>query len=272
MAAPEISHNELYALLDIPEEVIRKLNTYAEDRKTTLSISIEDSAGSPELIYQLDKVILDAVGEDPDGIKVLWEELNIARQSYKEYWKKGIPTDIFINTMKFCTRFLHEHYKVHGRYRFVWAWWFSRQLFLREFRIGALEYEFCEGNCVHLHIPSDADFSMTSVLESLSQFQDFCNQYFPEWKTERMECASWLLSPALKNVLTDNSHILAFQKLFDVIETDYESMAVLDWVFPGFDTVSDKLPEKTSLQKNMKKYLLAGEKIGWSKGILRLCK
>lgn len=271
MTVTEISHNELYALLDIPEEVIQKLNTYAADRKAALSISIEDLAGSPELVYQLDKVILGAVGEDPDGIKVLWEELNIARRSYKEYRKKGIPTDIFINTMKFCTRFLNEHYKAHGCYRFVWGWWFSRQLSLREFRIGTLEYEFGEGSCVHLHIPSGADLTMSSVLESLSQFQNFCKQYFPEWKTERMECASWLLSPALKNVLTDSSHILAFQKLFDVVETDYESMAVLDWVFPGFNTVSDKLPEKTSLQKSMKKLLLAGGKIGWSKGILRLC-
>ena len=107
-------------------------------------------------------------------------------------------------------------------------------------------------------------------LESLSQFQDFCKQYYPAWKIERMECQSWLLSPALKSILSDSSHILAFQELFDVIETDYESMAVLDWVFSGFDTVSDELPEKTSLQKNMKKYLLTGGKIGWSKGILRL--
>ena len=84
-----------------------------------------------------------------------------------------------------------------------------------------------------------------------------------------MYCQSWLLSPALKNILSGNSNILSFQKLFDIVETDEESMAVLDWVFPGFDKVSGKLPENTSLQRNMKKYLLEGKKIGWTKGILR---
>lgn len=263
-----MTHNELYALLDLPKEVIQKLNEYAADRKAALSISIEDFTANPELVYQLDKTILNAVGEDSDGIKMLWEELNIARLSFDAYRTKGIPTDIFTDTMKFCTRFLLAYYKIHSCYRFVWGWWFSRQLSLREFRIGALEYEFGEKNCVHLHIPSGADLTMTSVLKSLSQFQDFCKQYYPEWKTEKVECASWLLSPALTNILKDNSNILAFQKMFDVVEIDYESMAVLDWVFPGFDTVSDKLPEETSLQRNMKKYLLAGGKIGWVKGVL----
>ncbi len=87
-----------------------------------------------------------------------------------------------------------------------------------------------------------------------------------------MQCESWMLSPALSNVLRTDSNILAFQKLFDINETDYESMAVLDWVFPGFDKVSEELPEETSLQKNMKKYLLEGNKIGWSKGSLHVIK
>lgn len=265
-----INHNELYTLLNISEEVIQKLNAYAAERKTSFSITIESLIDNPKLIYELDRIITDTVTEDPDGIKILWEELNIARQSYCEYRKKEIPTNIFIDTMKFCTRFLREYHKVYGCYRFIWGWWFPRQLSLREFRIGALEYEFEEKNCVHLHIPSDAVLTMSSVLDSLSQFRDFCKQYYPEWETARIDCESWLLSPALKNILTDNSNILAFQKLFDVTETDYESMAVLDWVFPGFNSISDSLPEKTSLQRNMKKYLLAGEKVGWSKGILHL--
>ena len=83
-----------------------------------------------------------------------------------------------------------------------------------------------------------------------------------------MQCDSWLLSPELKNVLSADSNILAFQKLFHVTETDLDSLAILDWVFPGYDKISDKLPEGTSLQKKAKKYLLDGKKIGCAKGIL----
>lgn len=78
-----------------------------------------------------------------------------------------------------------------------------------------------------------------------------------------------MLSPALKDILTPNSNILKFQELFNITGTDYESMSVLDWVFPGYNKVSEELPENTSLQANMKKYLLAGNKTGWTKGILK---
>ena len=38
---------------------------------------------------------------------------------------------------------------------------------MREFRIGALEYEYCEEKCIKVHIPSDADLSKQSVLSPL---------------------------------------------------------------------------------------------------------
>ena len=149
--------------------------------------------------------------------------------------------------MKFCTRFLNEYYKTYSCYRFVWGWWFPRQLALLEFRIGALEYEYCNGQYISLHIPSDADLTPQSVLKSISQFKDFCRQYYPGWEGIQIQCESWMLSPALK----------------------YESMAILDWVFPGYNKIPEELPENTSLQTNMKKYLLGGNKPGWTKGVLK---
>lgn len=263
-----MEHRELYALLELPDEVVHALNTYGNSRDNTFRTTVQDLMEDIELTLQLDKSILAAVTEDTDGFKTLWEELNIAKDAYDEYVKKGIPTSVFVDTMKFCTRFLAEYHKTYGSYRFVWGWWFPRQLSLREYRIGALEYEFCENECISIHIPSDADFSEQSVLQSLSGFQDFCRQYYPERITWKMECSSWLLSPALRNILPKGSHILAFQNRFDITETDYESMKVLDWVFPGHETVSEALPETTSLQKKMKEYLLEGNSIGWARGTL----
>lgn len=265
-----MNHNELYRLLELPEEVVQALNAYGSGKQDTFSVTIDDLTEHNELIQTLDKLIADYVGEDPDGIKILWEELNIAVQSYEKYMQKGIPTHIFADTMKFCRRFLLEYHKTHGCYRFVWGWWFPCQLSLREYRIGALEYELTADNCIGIHIPSDADLSLQSVMQSLAGFKDFCRQYEPEWEELEMQCESWMLSPALKDVLHADSNILAFQKLFNIRETDYESMAVLDWVFPGFDKVSEALPEETSLQRNMKKYLLEGNKIGWAKGTLHV--
>lgn len=264
-----MTHNELYHLLELPEEIVQALNAYGSHKKDSFPVTIDDLTEKKELIQTLDKQIAEYVGEDPDGFKILWEELNLAVQSYNKYVQKGIPMRIFTDTMKFCTRFLAEYYKTHGCYRFVWGWWFPRQLSLREYRIGALEYEWTDENFIGVHIPSDADLTPASVEQSLAQFKSFCRQYEPEWERLEMQCESWMLSPALRHVLRDGSNILSFQKRFTITETDEESMAVLDWVFPGYDKVSEALPETTSLQRNMKKYLLAGNNIGWSKGILQ---
>lgn len=263
-----MDNNELYKLICLPEEVICKLNIYGKNRKSGVNIKACDLIEDVSLMHKLDKIIAENTGCDTDGIKVLWEELNIAAQSFDEYQKRGIPLDIFIDTMKFCTRFLKDYYKTYSCYHFVWGWWFPRQLSLKEFRIGALEYEYCNGEYINMHIPSDADISKPSVLKSVVAFKDFCHKYYPGWEDKQIWCSSWMLSPGLKNVLDSSSNILTFQELFDVTETDYESMAVLDWVFPGFNEVSENLPEETRLQANMKKYLLAGNKTGWSKGIL----
>ncbi len=242
-----MENNQLYNLLNLPAEVIHNLDKYGSSGKNTFNIDIEDLIQNTSLVKELDKLIAESTGQDDDGMKILWEELNIARQSFDEYQKRGIPDRIFIDTMKFCTRFLNEYYKTYSCYRFVWGWWFPRQLALLEFRIGALEYEYCNGQYISLHIPSDADLTPQSVLKSISQFKDFCRQYYPGWEGIQIQCESWMLSPALK----------------------YESMAILDWVFPGYNKIPEELPENTSLQTNMKKYLLGGNKPGWTKGVLK---
>ena len=242
-----MENNQLYNLLNLPAEVIHNLDKYGSSGKNTFNIDIEDLIQNTSLVKELDKLIAGSTGQDEDGMKILWEELNIARQSFDEYQKRGIPDKIFIDTMKFCTRFLDEYYKTYSCYRFVWGWWFPRQLALLEFRIGALEYEYCNGQYISLHIPSDADLTPQSVLKSISQFKDFCRQYYPGWEGIQIQCESWMLSPALK----------------------YESMAILDWVFPGYNKIPEELPENTSLQTNMKKYLLGGNKPGWTKGVLK---
>lgn len=264
-----MENNQLYKLLELPAKVIHNLDKYGSTRKSMFNIKAEDLIRDTSLVNRLHKLITESTGQDDDGMKILWEELNIAVQSFDEYQKREIPVGIFTDTMKFCTRFLKEYYKIYSCYHFIWGWWFPRQLALMEFRIGALEYEFYDGKYINIHIPSDADLTKGSVLKSVSQFKDFCRQYYPGWETKQIQCESWMLSPALKDLLKENSNILKFQELFEITETDYESMAVLDWVFPGYNKVSEELPENTSLQANMKKYLLNGNNPGWTKGILK---
>ena len=132
-----MENNQLYNLLNLPAEVIHNLDKYGSSGKNTFNIDMEALIQNTSLVKELDKLIAESTGQDDDGMKILWEELNIARQSYNEYQKKGIPDRIFIDTMKFCTRFLNEYYKTYSCYRFAWGWWFPRQLALLDwcFRI-----------------------------------------------------------------------------------------------------------------------------------------
>ena len=74
----------------------------------------------------------------------------------------------------------------------------------------------------------------------------------------------------LKDLLDEDSNILAFQNMFDIVSVDYESMKFMKWVFPGYENIDDKLPEETTIQRRMKNYLLKGKNPGCAKGYLIL--
>ena len=167
-----------------------------------------------------------------------------------------------------CTRFLKEHYDTFGTYRYVWAWWFPRQMSLAEFRIGALEYEFVDGaeREIAVHIPSDADMSAESIKRSLRDFNEFRDKYFEEWKGVKLTCDTWMLMPELQQFLKEDSNIVAFQKLFEIDTIDREATWYMGWIFPGCEKADDNLPEKTLLQRELKKFLLEGNVFGIAKG------
>lgn len=115
-------------------------------------------------------------------------------------------------------------------------------------------------------LQDDADFRKEAVLQSVKDFFVFRKTYFPQWEHVILVCKSWLLAPALRRFLDSNSNIIAFQNLFEIDETDEESNGFMKWVFPGHDSIDEHLPERTSLQRKMKEYLLKEEKVGVAKG------
>lgn len=264
-----LEQKKLYALLELPQEVIEALNGYEAGRMKEI----------PEEIYQKlfernqwedgIKELQNYLGDDPMGMKILWELLHIAcRYTYAEYEKRGIAEEIFVATMKFCTRFLNEQYATWGTYKFVWAWWFPRQLSVKEFRIGALEYELVDGHEreIAVHIPSDADMGIDSIKQSLSAFDSFREHYFADWKDVKLTCDSWMLMPELQEFLGDSSRIVSFQKLFEIEHIDREATWYMGWIYPGYEGPKEALPEKTKLQRELKKFLLEGKKFGIAKG------
>lgn len=277
----------LCKILELPGEVIKEIEKYKKQHKKVIDERLHEQLKKPECWEQSITEIKNRIGEDPLGVCILAELLDYACHTYEEYNRVGIPDSVFVATMKFCTRFINEHKRVHGDYAFTWAWWFPRQLSMKEFRIGELEYEFADDDTktinsttvnsgivypksiINIHIPSDANMNPEYIRESMEGYRAFLQGYYPEWEDAHWYCESWLLSPALRQLLPEASNIMMFQSLFDVENVDYESMAVLDWVFPGEKGELSDLSENTSLQRNMKRFLLDGNKVGWAKGIFK---
>ncbi len=215
--------------------------------------------------------------ENGDGADELARQLfTAAKNRWTGPWNR-LPEDVFIDTMKCFTRFVLEHHQSYGVYGFDRGFWTTRQIGARLFRLGELEFELRqEGDerFISLHIPSDCRLEASLLNASLDRAKAFLAEYFPEWRDSPVTCESWLLSPALKQLLPPDSRILRFQRAFDLTPgTEDEREAVLQWVYhlapPQQRTVSlNTLPEDTSLRRSMKRYLLSGGAVASAGGPL----
>lgn len=248
------------------EILLRTVKECAAFDETALSLCREDC--SDEGARALDA----AVAPDGDGMKALACILRAAAlRTSEEYAARGIGRDIFFATMGFLPRFVNACKQSRGKCAFEWTWWFHRQLSLKEFRIGAFEYERTDNGTekrLSLHIPAGADISRESLRRSVKDARGFFRKFFPEYENAGIYCSTWLLSPALPALLPEGSRIRGFAGEFELLEWDKDSDAALDWIFPR-RMPTEELPESTSLQRAAKNFLRGGGKIGWALGRLR---
>lgn len=105
---------DLFEKLEISSDVKLELVDYGKKRNSEIPDSIINKILQRSEWDVGVKELQEILGDDPHGMKILWELLNIiGNYSYKEYVKRNISEDIFVATMKFCTRFLNEHYKTY---------------------------------------------------------------------------------------------------------------------------------------------------------------
>lgn len=206
------------------------------------------------------------LGDDPDGVGILTIMLHYAVVfAWEQYRKLGISEEIYFDTMKCFSRFIGECVVMDGHERFDRAFWTVRQISALLFRIGELEYELTSHQgqpVISLHIPSDAKLTEEACNDSLHKAEAFIQNYFPEYSGTPMVCESWLLSPALKELLPKDSHIRQFQDRFRVVQVLEDDTGYIEWVFRTRSREVQQFSEKTGLQRRMKEFLLNGGKVG----------
>lgn len=248
--------------INAPQETLR----YVSEKLAPLSVlqSLTNIDTAPDGYNRLKELL----GNDDNGLKMFACMLDAATLTYERYRRYGIDEQIFFDTMSCFTRFAEEHRTSYGVYGFDRGWWTYRQLSCVLFKIGELEYEYLDNEkLVHLHIPTGANIRPEHCRSSLRAFNDFTVNHFPE-KRYPIVCDSWLLSPALNKLLPPQSNIIKFKKCFDIVEWNKTEKDFLQWVYGKIYTDYNKLPERTTLQRNMKKHLINGGVVGSAFGRL----
>lgn len=264
MNDPETIIQQLFQEFDIPKPLFQIALEHFKNNKSLQKPNIYgilDSDNAPKAYEKLKA--------EMDDIDFLLLYLFGARECKQRYIQLGIPMDVYRATMACFSRFINETYRCKGVYTFDRHGWAYRQISLRLFRIGELEYEFIDGD-IAIHIPSDAKFSPDKIQESLSKMHEFIKHYFAANSNARVTCFSWLLSPEIACMVPFDSHILSFQSLFDISAQDEPSNEFLFWLF-GVELCQNfnQLSEQTSLQKKVKQHLLQGGVIHNGFGILK---
>ena len=201
----------------------------------------------------------------------------------KLYKEKGLSEKIYYDSMCDLKYKLLECHGLHGVWGSMSASWFPRFFDVTRFALGRLQFELMESwfeyddedvhikkgdHIINVHIPSSGKLTQEDCFDSYKQAYDFYKEYHRNGVLY-MYCHSWLLEPALEEILDENSNIIKFKRNYRVFHTDKREVFPDAWrVFNKTNVPIEEYPENNSLQKNIKEYLLKGNTIGYGLGVM----
>lgn len=169
--------------------------------------------------------------------------------------------------------------------RFSQMLWGSYFMKGKLIQIGRLQYEINVHNFeqlnsiqkeneifVYIHIPEGSPLSPDQVDVSLEEAKKRIYEFYPEIRKKKLRffTETWLLGDVLDKILPINSNILLFKKRFQILSQRKNLEDFFNFVFGKIGEVRiEELPEKTSLQKELKKLLLEGKDLTCGLGILK---
>lgn len=258
--------------ISLPQKIQDNVLAYSQSTDFDAARNIIGGLKSMETEAATRAKLKQILKNDERQIKMLACMLVCSVEQHAWYQEKNIPDSIFLATMRCFSRFIAECETITGIPAFDREWWTARQVSGTLFRVGELEYEMLHTGStptISIHIPSDSILTAENCDQSIRAARHFFAEHFPVFSNVDYICDSWLLAPELSSLLPENSHILAFQKRFHTKKVDYSGTEYIEWVFKTRNRCIADFPEQSTLQKNMKKYLRDGGKIGNGFGILK---
>ena len=261
---------ELMTRIHLPKESQKVVEQYM--------LSQEKYRNQKELFYQDTRRFLEEWKTSEDHLQwILAFYLKLALEVHEEYQKQGISEKIFDDTFYDITIWCEECYRKYGYYGLEEAGWIAFSIKMKLFRLGRLQFEpmllsedmvgktgiLKAGTSVlNVHIPAGEKLDIEECKKSFEQAEAFFGNTY-----EAYVCDSWLLAPALKELLPHTSNIVRFQDMFEVVKVHYRFPQAEQRIFQDIREDKENYPEKTVLQKKAKQYILSGKDIGIGIGV-----
>ena len=221
--------------------------------------------------------------EEKNGKRNLLSYLFMCENLKEKYKERKISEDILYDTLKDIVIWTNIWSDIKGEIFLGELDWLSRHLSMKLFKLGRLQ--FCMGkaeydirkngikkgeNIIEIHIPEGEPLDIEECKKSVAQAEEFFERFFPEFEYKGFTCHSWLLDKSLKELLGENSNIIKFQNMFEIVFEE-KSDAILKYVFK-WDTKRRNVADytaKTSFSKAVKEAVLSGHEFYESYGILK---
>ena len=208
--------------------------------------------------------------------------LQLSVDTWEQYQAEHIPEEVFDQTFYDLTIWCRECKRKHGIYGLEELWWLAQSVKEHLFRLGRLQFEPIvlkeplEGNGVRIeagvkglnvHIPEGEPLAFEKCMDSFRRAERFFAAR-GEGKPEFYMCDSWLLSPALKELLPADSNIIRFQDLFRIVKVHYAFPQAEQRIFGDILEDKSRYPEDTSLRRKAKRYFQEGNDPGIGIGVI----
>jgi len=243
----------------------------------------EKAKQSPDILAEL-------VRQDPkNGLTCLCVVLFLCEELSLKYSAKGIAQQVMFDSLADIRIWCENYTAKTGLPGLGEIHWLFLTLNLKLFRLHRLQFELADfslpehyksgqnnislapgDHVLNVHIPRLGPLVPQECADSFALAQTFFPRYFPAHQTKALVCDSWLLFPALLDLIPPDSNLARFQCLWAVkaVSTAHPDH-VLRYIF-GEDYAEHlhDLPARTQLQAAAKAVLDAGGKLGTGYGLL----
>ena len=262
------------------ELLANKINLNSELKNKVLSLVERDRAKLISLCKKADNDNFKSVFAKNDMIKLAVALLYSVEFTYPKYQKAVISDEIYFETMKDIAVWC-ENNNNKGLKNLPWI---KNHLNFELFKLGRLQFQLYKCNnklldyslfpfdygekVVYVHIPQGEKLVYAECVNSLKNAKCFFGEYFPNYDFDYFFCESWLLYGENWQFMNSSSNILQFSTLFDLVYSVEDDRQAIERIFGKRKIIKSKYEEKTTLQRNAKRFMQNGGKLGVGIGIL----